>query len=335
MTMLQSADEWKRTVEKHPEAHILQTAEWGELKSSFGWKPYRISASNCSAQILFKPLPGGLSVGYIPKGPLGIPDNEFWNELIQLGKKQRAIMIKIETDASEGDDTPLLFDDALVNLVPTKSIQPGQTIIIDISGEEKDILDRMKQKTRYNIHLAEKKDIRVESSNDIKSFYEMMIKTGGRDGFGIHTFDYYQKAFNMFSPTGKCLLMMARYNDLDLAGLMLFKSDKRCWYFYGASTDLERNRMPVYLLQWEAIRWAKAQGCTTYDLWGIPDHPEAVLEAEFMERSEGLWGVYRFKRGFGGRIVRSAQTKDLVLQPLLYKLLMWWTQRRNQGAGYD
>jgi peptidoglycan pentaglycine glycine transferase (the first glycine) len=192
----------------------------------------------------------------------------------------------------------------------------------------------MKQKTRYNIHLAEKKEITIVPSRDVRAFYELMIRTGDRDGFGIHSYEYYRKVFDLFSVKGQSNLLFARYNGMDLAAVMLFKAGQRCWYFYGASSEIERNRMPVYLLQWEAIRWAKNQGCTVYDLWGIPDYPEEILEEQFMNRSDGLWGVYRFKRGFGGRIVRSPQTMDLVIQPLLYKLLMWWTNSRSRGVEY-
>ena len=76
--------------------------------------------------------------------------------------------------------------------------------------------------------------------------------------------------------------------------------------------------MPTYLLQWEAMKWAKACGCEKYDLWGVPDEDEATLEANFESRHDGLWGVYRFKRGFGGELKRAAQAMDRVYNPLLY-----------------
>lgn len=332
--MILTEEEWKKTLARFPEAHILQSAEWGELKSNFGWKPVRISSGTCCAQILFKSLPAGFSIGYIPKGPLGTSDQAFWKELRKVGRDNRAVMIKIEPDGWANGDQSVVWQDAQSQLVPSHPIQPAQTILIDLTADEKTILDRMKQKTRYNIHLAEKKEISIVTSEDIRSFYELMIRTGDRDSFGIHSFEYYQKVYDLFSPKGQCSLLTARYNDVDLAAVMLFKSGHRCWYFYGASTDIERNRMPVYLLQWEAIRWAIKQGCTDYDLWGIPDYPEEVLEEQFMNRSDGLWGVYRFKRGFGGNIVRTPATHDLVIQPLLYKLLHWWTKRRARGVEY-
>jgi peptidoglycan pentaglycine glycine transferase (the first glycine) len=110
---------------------------------------------------------------------------------------------------------------------------------------------------------------------------------------------------------------------------MVFRLGVRAWYFYGASSDEERNRMPTYLLQWEGMRWAAGQGCLEYDLWGIPDEEEAVLEEQFSNRSDGLWGVYRFKRGFGGEMTRSVGAWDRVYNPLLYRLYQFWSGRRE------
>jgi lipid II:glycine glycyltransferase (peptidoglycan interpeptide bridge formation enzyme) len=243
-------------------------------------------------------------------------------------------MIKIEPDQFEKEGEEYIWSWENEKLIPSKPIQPAQTISIDLTEDEKTILDRMKQKTRYNIHLAEKKDITIHQTDDVRAFYTMMISTGARDGFGVHSYDYYQKAYDLFSPGDNCVLMTARYNEIDLAAIMVFKYGKRCWYFYGASTEIERNRMPVYLLQWQAILWAKRQGCIEYDLWGIPDFPESILEEQFITRTEELWGVYRLKRGFGGKIKHSTQTMDFVLQPLLYKALMWWIKSRRHGVEF-
>jgi lipid II:glycine glycyltransferase (peptidoglycan interpeptide bridge formation enzyme) len=139
----------------------------------------------------------------------------------------------------------------------------------------------------------------------------------------VHSKEYYQRAYELFHPKGTCELLVAEYDGKPLASLMVFANAERAWYVYGASNDQERNRMPTYLLQWEAIRWAKARGCEEYDLWGVPDENEETLEANFESRHDGLWGVYRFKRGFGGQLKRAAQALDIVYMPLLYKFYLW------------
>ena len=111
---------------------------------------------------------------------------------------------------------------------------------------------------------------------------------------------------------------------------MVFAQGKRAWYLYGASNNLDRNRMPTYLLQWDALRWARAQGCTEYDLWGVPDEDADVLEAEFTQRSDGLWGVYRFKRGFGGQVKRAVGAWDRVYKPELYYLYRLYFRLRGE-----
>jgi lipid II:glycine glycyltransferase (peptidoglycan interpeptide bridge formation enzyme) len=191
----------------------------------------------------------------------------------------------------------------------------------------------MKQKTRYNIRLAERKEVLVTPSNDLAVFYDLMQVTGGRDGFGIHNLTYYRQAYELFHASGKCELLLAEYAGLPLAGLMVFAHGTRAWYLYGASNDAERSRMPTYLLQWEAMRWAARQGCQEYDLVGVPDVEESDLEAGFAERSDGLWGVYRFKRGFGGQLVRSVGAWDRAYLPFVDKLYVWWANRRRTAGG--
>ncbi len=211
------------------------------------------------------------------------------------------------------------------------NIQPARTVIVDLHGSDEDILGRMKQKCRYNIRLAEKKGVVVRQWNDLEHFHGMMQETGGRDGFAVHSSAYYRRAYDLFHASGGCELLVAEHESTPLAALMVFRQGIRAWYLYGASTDTDRNRMPTYLLQWEAMRWAKAHGCLEYDLWGVPDADEQVLEANFEHRQDGLWGVYRFKRGFGGAVKRAAQAVDVVFNPVLYKLYLWRMAGREAG----
>jgi lipid II:glycine glycyltransferase (peptidoglycan interpeptide bridge formation enzyme) len=127
-------------------------------------------------------------------------------------------------------------------------------------------------------------------------------------------------------------LLLASFEGELLGGIIVFSQGRRAWYFYGASADQRRELMAPYLLQWEAMRWARLRGCTEYDLWGIPDAPEENLEAQFASRADGLWGVYRFKRGFGGRVSRAAGPWDRVYQSLLYRAYLWMANRRASKA---
>lgn len=313
---------WNQFLSKNPNAHLLQTGEWGEVKSAFGWKPVRLVGGEEGVQILFRRLPLGFTVGYIPKFPVHSGEftfsQELWREIDSVCKRHRAIFLKLEPDLWQDDQSKQwLITDYKLQISP-HNIQPPRTILIDIQGNEEEILARMKQKTRYNIRLAEKKGVTVRAWDDIKSFHKMMLITGGRDGFGVHSLEYYQRAYNLLHPKQMGELLVAEYEGKPLAALFVARHGKRAYYLYGASTDEERNRMPTYLLQWEAMKWAKARSCKEYDLWGVPDEDEVSLEANFEARHDGLWGVYRFKRGFGGELKRAIQAMDRVYNPLLY-----------------
>lgn len=312
-----SREEWQEFYNRFPEAHMLQSAAWGSLKAEFGWDVSWVAAGDAGAQVLFRRLPLGFTVAYIPKGPLGEAGVGFWEAVRAACKARRAVFLKVEPDAWEGAGPDL----SEFGFQPSAhSIQPRRTVTVDITGEEDEILGRMKQKTRYNVRLAGRKEVVVRPSADVSEFSQMMDITGARDAFGVHTEAYYQRAYDLFYPAGMCELLIAEYEEEPLAGLMAFGRGERAWYLYGASTNQHRNRMPTYAIQWEAIRWAREKGCTSYDLWGVPDVDQEALEAQFAERHDGLWGVYRFKRGFGGTLMRSAQPWDMVFKPILYKV---------------
>jgi len=330
---LLNTEDWERFIEDHPEAHILQTLEWARLKAGFGWSPKFIQHGGVGALVLLKRFPFGLSVAYIPRGPMGDGDwSEFWSVVNDLCQCEHAVFLRVEPDIWQPVEEKYIEDHLPGFVRSDQTIQPPRTILINLQNDEEDLLMRMKSKTRYNIRLAGRKGVVVKSSADVETFYRMMLTTGERDEFGIHSIDYYKKAFNLFSPKDACVLLIAEYKGQPLAGLMAFAFGKTAWYFYGASTSQERNRMPTYLLQWEAIRWAKRKGCQVYDLWGVPDQPESTLEETFLDRSDGLWGVYRFKRGFGGEVHRTIGAWDRIYRPLLYKLYKILVGRRKTPA---
>jgi peptidoglycan pentaglycine glycine transferase (the first glycine) len=316
--------QWRDFVNDVPEAHLLQTGEWGELKSSFGWDAVRLIGDGIGAQVLFRNLPLGLCFGYVPKGPVGRANDraarQHWDEIASICRRRHAVFLKIEPDAWDDNEEILGVLASTGSTASPHSIQPRRTIIVDLRGGEPEILGRMKPKCRYNIGLAARKGVTIQPWGDIAAFHGMMQATGQRDGFGIHSVDYMKRAYELFRASGTVELLAAMHADEPLAGLMAFRRGRRAWYLYGASTDEARELMPNYLLQWEAMRWAKQNGCEEYDLWGVPDEDEAALEAGFQTRHDGLWGVYRFKRGFGGEVRRAAQAQDWVFQPLLYSL---------------
>ncbi len=330
-------NEWNEFLAAFPEAHILQTGEWGELKSAFGWTAVRLRVGNVGVQLLFRHLPLGLTFAYIPKGPIlpagkiG-PDvlSQFWSEVDQACRRHRAIFLKIEPNAWDTDPDPLAPPRPLPMQPSLQNVQPACTLLVDLRLGEEQIFESMKPKTRYNIRLAGRKGINVRPSDDLKSFYQVMQVTSQRMDFHVHSFDYYRRAYELFHPKGMCELLLAELDGRPLAAVMVFATSRQAYYLYGASSDEERNRKPTYPLQWEAIRWAKQRGCVEYDMWGVPNEDEGTLEAYGDEREDGLWGVYRFKKGFGGTFRRTVPTMDRVYNPALYRLYLWRASSSGQ-----
>ena len=323
--------EWEEFSEKHPQAHLLQSARWGDLKKEFAWDVCYFTHGFAGAQVLLRRLPLGFSIAYIPKGPIGEEWQGLFTEIEAFCKKNKVFLLKVEPDLWEEELNGRKAELAGFSPDPDEPVQPRRTAIISLSGNEDTWMEKMKQKTRYNIRLARRKNILVERSTDLEAFYEMMKITGERDGFGVHSFDYYKRTMDLFAEDSKAALLLARFESRPLAGLIVLAQGKRSWYLHGASNNEERNRMPTYLLQWEAMRWAAEQGCEEYDLWGVPDEAPEVLESEFEQRSGGLWGVYRFKRGFGVEIKRTAGSWIKVYNPQLYKIYRYYLKFRRGG----
>ncbi len=306
--------------------HVLQTRAWGELKARFGWE----ADSAASPLLLYRRLPLGLRLAYVPRGPM--PTAAQLAALSTAARRRGAFMLKLEPDVEESPEA--VADLRALGLQPSPhAIQPRRSIVLDLAGNPDDVLARMKQKTRYNIRLAEKKGVsaRLGTAADLPAFNALMHETGSRDGFGVHAPEYYAAAFGLFAQQGQAALALAEFEGRLLAAVMAFAVDGNAWYLYGASSDHERQRMAPYLAQWAAIEWAREQRALTYDLWGVPDADEVELEAGFETRRDGLWGVYRFKRGWGGRLTRTVGAWDRVFNPLLYRLYTIYMSRRATG----
>ncbi len=317
------AAEWDQFVVGQSRAHVLQLSGWGALKSQFGWDSTIVALAEGQtllggALVLLKSLPLRLGkMASVPMGPY-VTDEGLMAELTQaIGKETGAAFLKIEPGHFHEDRAP---DLASMGFVPSpQSIQPANTIQIDINGDDDGILKRMNQGTRRKIRKSQKSDISYNEGRraELEAFFRLMQATGERNAFGVHSAAYYVEVFDLFIPDFGTLLM-AQHDDQLLAAIMVFALGDTAWYFYGASSREKSNLYASYGLQWRAIQWAKARGCKTYDMWGIPDQDEESLEAQFKERSDGLWGVYGFKRGWGGEVRRSAGSWDLVFNPLVY-----------------
>lgn len=333
-----SGQEWNESIADLPGAHILQTWEWGQFKGLYGWKQIpqlwrdeqgRVRAA---AMVLRRAIPGGLSVLYVPRGPLVDWNDGNWSrkviaDLQGLARKVGAIFLKVDPELILGYGIPGSDEDqpnpkswqvlsemkAAGWRVSQEQVQFRNTACLDLTGDEADWLARMKQKARYNLRLAQKKgvQVRVGTENDLPLLYHMYAETSVRDGFIIRDEGYYLRLWRMFIDRGLAEPLVAEVEGEPVAGIFPFYFARRAWYLYGMSRQAHREKMPNYLLQWEAMRRAKVRGCAQYDLWGAPD---------VFDESDALWGVFRFKEGIGGQVVRMAGAWDYPVRPVAYVL---------------
>ena len=332
---------WNDILNSLPGAHLLQSAQWAEVKEHFGWKPFyliwhyqsnnlelivnrtgefQVENPAAAALILEKTPLRGLSIMYVPKGPI-LKDwsnirlrKKVLGDLQDFARKAGAIQIKIDPDVVVGRGVPGEKDaeaDPLGEAVQLElselgwcfspdQIQFRNTFLINLIPEEEEILGGMKSKTRYNIKLASRKGIFIRrgDTNDLADLYQMYADTSLRGGFTIRGMSYYNTLWRVFMEESLDLdrdasaqPIVAEYEGVPVAGAVMFRFYNRVWYLHGMSLPQHSDKMATYLVQWEGMRWAKESGCSIYDMWGAPDH---------FNESDSMWGVYRFKRGFGG-----------------------------------
>jgi peptidoglycan pentaglycine glycine transferase (the first glycine) len=337
---------WNTALSRLPMPHVLQSWEWGEFKSRWGWCAQRwlLAGTDTHAppramlQLLRRSagrLP--LCVLYAPKGPAADSLASYAEALAWLERQARgqlAIWVKMDGDVHLGFEHEDLAG-ARAALArrgwrySTNQVQFRNTTHSDLRHSDDELLAGMKQKWRYNIRLAEKRGVKVRlaTAEEWPLLYEMYAETGRRDGFLIRERDYYFDAWRALDAVA----LVAEHESAQrpLAGLVLFRFGGRAWYFYGMSRAEGREHMPNYLLQWSAMRWARDNGCTIYDWWGAP---EQLVE------TDPMWGVHRFKEGFGARFVEGLGAWDYAPSALLYSLYVRWMPaawgmvRRRRGV---
>lgn len=329
---------WQAALGRLPYAHALQSWAWGQFKSRWGWEALPLTMSVganswetiAAAMVLKRRVPRlPFCVLYVPKGPvLDYHDKALRRQVLarleQLAKRERAIFIKIDPEIArswglENERVSPLGMAVTRDLrergwrPSDEQIQFRNTVELPLEASEEALLAAMKQKTRYNIRLAERKGVVVRPGGpaDFPTLVDMYQETAARDGFTVRPAAYYLDGWMALYEAGMAQPLIAEVEGRPVAAVVLVRFGERVIYMYGASRNEARERMPNHLLQWEAIRWAQAQGAKVYDFWGAPD--------EF-EETDRLWGVWRFKAGFNGEVVRFIGAWDFPARPLLYRL---------------
>jgi len=305
------AEKWDREL-LYQGGHFLQSWRWGEFKSEFGWTVRRASTvgngRSALVQILFRHR-WPIAVGYVPRGP-AIPEGDahlgrsLMAKIDNVSRRERAIYTLLEANR------PLPFSGRFKEngfVQGAEHIQPARTVKVSLLEDEA-LLAQMRQNTRYSVRLATRRGVRLVGPGNeysVFDFYQLLLETADRNKFGVHSERYYRRFLEIFGDDALCILAESEGNLA--AGLIAVRFGKEAIYMYGASSAQYRTHGAAFLLQFEAMKWARDAGCERYDLWGIPvlepgnggDEDQTVIGSS----GSDLRGLHRFKTGFGGDIV--------------------------------
>ena len=313
--------EYEEFISAHPKGHFAQSILWAKQKPMWHWEAIvsrdaqgKIKGS--MAVLIRKIIPGmPFTMMYACRGPVtDLDDRETLADLVagakKLAKKHHSYVIKIDPDVpSEETGYRKILEDLGFKLTGAgeefDAIQPQYVFRLNVEGKTSDeLLAALSQSTRRKVRTGAKKGVttKIVGKEEVPEFARLMLETGVRDGFVTREASYFE---NMLDNLGEhARLYMAYYEGQAIAGTLAIWYGDKVWYLYGASANEHRNLMPNYMLQWNMIEWAVEKGCRIYDFRGVPgrvgeDHP--------------LYGLYKFKLGFGGDYVEFVGEMDMVL----------------------
>lgn len=288
--------------------HYWQSKEWEHAKKARGGEAFWMSYGNAKTLVIVRkahPLKFWVRPFWeIPRGPIGSVEDipKLLNDILQHAKQQNIPFVRVYPPF--GTDCfweKILGDLSCSHFRTAPEIFPTNTLMLDISKSEDEILKQMKQKGRYNIRLAEKKGVSVEPVQNVDAFWKLMKQTTLRDGFRSVKRHVFVDILERFGENG--VLLVAKDSDGDvLAGGIFTVAGDMAVYNYGASSNRKRNMMAPYVLQWKGIEWAKSRGAKIYDFLGIS--PENTPDHQ-------LENVAGFKLKFGGIRIVCDEGKDL------------------------
>lgn len=338
-----------------PTGILFQTEYWAHVKSRLGWAPYAFDIGKPSSKmdvlVLVKSLGPNRFIAYVPQGPEAAPGVENYGAYLeriseslvkQLNGHISFIRYDLPWESPYANDMEekecISYPDARIREIrmnfgtrrwnlrkAPKDMTPTDALIVDIGMSEEEMLSRMRPKTRYNIKLAQRKGVRIDlaSPDRLRTFYEMHCETARRNQFYLSDYHHFSALFSPGAQHGalcNTVLLLATHDQDLLAGAIVAISSGCATFLHGASSNIKRNYMASYALHWGAIRYARSQRCLSYDMGAVspnkdPDHH--------------FFGLYRFKMGFGGRMVHRSGTWDYPIQEDVYTAFRNWEQTED------
>ena len=324
----QTLAEFEDFLQRHPKGNFAQSVLWSKQKSMWKWEALISRGEDGSVKgamsVLIRAVPHtGRTLMYGNRAPVcDLDDRETLYDLLDgakaLAKEYKSYAIKIDPDVPSSNETFTKFLTDYGFKIKSgganfEAIQPKYVFRLNVEGKtEEEIQAGFHQKWRYNIRVAQKKgvEVRICGKEMVPAFAELMLTTGVRDGFVTRQPQYFADMLDNLGEHAR--LYMAFADGEPIAGTLAIHYGDKVWYLYGASSNEHRNLMPNYLLQWEMIRWAIETGCRIYDFRGVSGD---------VSEDNPLYGLYRFKKGFGGEFTEFIGEMDYVVSPAFYTLV--------------
>ena len=333
-----NVQEYEEFVKSHPKGHFMQSTLWAKQKPDWRWVAmlYRDDAGAIRGSLAFliRKVPGlPFTLMYGCRGPVCDPSDRETIAALLTGAKQlartfRAYCVKLDPDVLKSDEAfrSILAENRFVQKQEGQNfegIQPRFVFRLNVGGKTpEEVMAAFSSKTRYNIRVAERNgvEVRIADEAGLDDFSALMIETGVRDNFVTRPRSYFAKMLENLG--GHARLYMAYHEGTAVAGTLAIRYGDKVWYLYGASSNEHRNLMPNYLLQWNMIRWAIESGCRIYDFRGVSGD---------LSEDNPLYGLYRFKKGFGGDFCEFVGEYDYIPDPVAYRAIGYGQKLMNRA----
>jgi lipid II:glycine glycyltransferase (peptidoglycan interpeptide bridge formation enzyme) len=297
--------------------HVIQSWEWGEFRKSLGipllrFGIYENGKLSKAFQLTLHKIPFTTQyVGYLPKGPA--PDKKLAEALKKIGQESDCAFIKVEPGIEKDTDHRIHIADSFIK--SPKPLFTKYNFVLDITKSEEELLKNMHSKTRYNIRIAQKHGVKIETRTDneaFKNYLELYFETTKRQGYHGHNEHYHQKVWETLKANNMARLLIASYKGKPLTAWMLLNFKDTLYYPYGGSSVIHREVMANNLVAWEAIKLGKKLGLKKFDMWGALG-PDA-------DPKDPWFGFHKFKQGYGGNLLEYIGTYDLIFNWPIYFL---------------
>jgi peptidoglycan pentaglycine glycine transferase (the first glycine) len=338
-------EQWNNFLTSQPHGHLHQAYEWGELNRYLGRRIYRLGALEArrivgSMLLTVSPVPVLLPMSkllppwlYCLRGPtVEHPDSPALAALVksaeEIARRERAVILRLEPNVADDDPDMgawISCYHALGFRTNHYALYPRRSWVLDIRPDIEQLLANFKMTWRQNVRIAERKGVtvrEVQGDADFDAYYSLMEVTSRRDNFLLLSKDYHKEILRQFAGKNDAVLYLAEHEGEAIAAKMLIRFGDWCWDMFGASSNNKRNLKPTYLLQYRCFQWARARGCSYFDFRAIP---------EVLAPGEEMWGVYEFKKGFGGFSRLNMPMQDYVLRPLIYTAWRKYVEIRRAG----